>query len=393
MNETTITSKKRIDWLDGIKGISCLFIFFHHFCFQYFPSTYWGTAEKSMANGFDTFLSQSPLGLIVNGNFFVHLFILISGYVITSVIISMKSQKTGIFIIKRYLKLLFPIAVYALIIFITRFVGYVGQEHFIKNICKEIYKTADSLLFGILIRGNDGYVGTHLWMMNYIFMGSIFVSIISSLCWIYDGKQIIKLNIFIIAILYLLPSQEKIHFASVFLGSTLFMINYYYDIKISKFFIPILIILGLFLGAFPTGVTPTNIYKYILIPFDKQNGFTKFISHSISAFLIILACSKSNTLQTFFSKKIFLFLSKISLWVFLLHGLIISFINNLFNVFLNYIHNYVFTVSIVFILDLFGIIIVSYLFNKFITPIGNKFINYIVNKLFIEKEVSNIKQE
>lgn len=393
MNETTITSKKRIDWLDGIKGISCLFIFFHHFCFQYFPSTYWGTAEKSMANGFDTFLSQSPLGLIVNGNFFVHLFILISGYVITSVIISMKSQKIGIFIIKRYLKLLFPIAVYALIIFITRFVGYVGQEHFIKNICKEIYKTADSLLFGILIRGNDGYVGTHLWMMNYIFMGSIFVSIISSLCWIYDGKQIIKLNIFIIAILYLLPSQEKIHFASVFLGSTLFMINYYYDIKISKFFIPILIILGLFLGAFPTGVTPTNIYKYILIPFDKQNGFTKFISHSISAFLIILACSKSNTLQTSFSKKIFLFLSKISLWVFLLHGLIISFINNLFNVFLNYIHNYVFTVSIVFILDLFGIIIVSYLFNKFITPIGNKFINYIVNKLFIEKEVSNIKQE
>ena len=190
MNETTITSKKRIDWIDGIKGISCLFIFLHHFCLQYFLATYYGAEKPSMLYGIDTFLATSPLGIFINGNFFVHLFILISGYVITYQIISMKHEKLGLFMIKRYLKLLFPIAVFGLIMFLSRSYQIFRESGSIKLIIKQLYKICYSVFFGILFKG-DNNLGGHLWMMNCIFLGGILVALISSLLWYFDYKRII----------------------------------------------------------------------------------------------------------------------------------------------------------------------------------------------------------
>ena len=82
MNEIR-TAPERLFWLDGIKGISYLCVFLHHFCLRYFPATFYGLEAASMANGVDLFLASSPLGLLINGNFFVHLYILISVYVIS----------------------------------------------------------------------------------------------------------------------------------------------------------------------------------------------------------------------------------------------------------------------------------------------------------------------
>lgn len=177
MNEITNNTTKRIDWIDGIKGISCLFIFFHHFCIQYFPSTYFGNEKPSMFNGIDTFLSTSPLGFFINGNFFVHLFIFISGYVITYQIISMKHEKIGLFMLKRYLKLLFPIAVFGSIMLFSRSFHILKQDPSIKLILKEIYKIVYSVFIGILFKG-DNYLGGHFWMMNCIFLGGLLVGLI-----------------------------------------------------------------------------------------------------------------------------------------------------------------------------------------------------------------------
>ena len=114
-NENT----KRLHWLDGIKGLSCLFIFFHHFMLGSFPASHYGDAKPSLLNGFDALLPSCPfLGIIVNGNFFVHLFILISGYVITWRTLYMENKKIALFSLKRYFKLLFPIFVCALIHFV-----------------------------------------------------------------------------------------------------------------------------------------------------------------------------------------------------------------------------------------------------------------------------------
>lgn len=392
MNEIRKTQNNRIVWLDGIKGISCLFIFFHHFCLLYFPASIYGSEKPSLAYGIDVFLSDSPLGLIINGNFFVHLFILISGYVITHQVISMKSEKIGSFILKRYLKLLFPIAVYSLFIIIPEIINCAGQQSFIKSVLKVLYKTIDSLFIGVLIRGNDLNLGGHLWMMNYIFVGSIYVGLIASLCWVYNPKKIIFLPITIVLLLYFVHTQTSIHFATVFLGCTLYLINYSYNPRVPKYLIPLILIISLFLGAFPTILVPSNIYKFALLPFDRNNSISKFLWHSISVFVIVLCIFSSEKLKSFFSKKIFIKLAGISLWVFLLHGVIISTINHLFDLMITNSVNYVLSAAIVFILDSILLLIFSFLFSKYITPLGNKLVTWLLSLILQQKENINIEQ-
>lgn len=387
MNETTITSKKRIDWLDGIKGISCLFIFFHHFCLQYFPATYFGNGQPSRLNGFDTFLATSPLGIIANGNFFVHLFIFISGYVITYQILSMKPEKIGLFLFKRYLKLLFPLAIYSLIIFIIRFFSFLGDENFIETVIKEIYKTADSLLFGILFKG-DIYLGGHLWMMNCIFLGGIFVALISSLYWITNNKKIIfvPVSFGILLLCFFSPLPKKIHFATVFFGSSLCMLNSFYSIKIRKWILWFLVFVSLLFGAFPSGLTPVNFYRFLLIPFDSANSVSYLVWHCISVTTLLFCFSNLDSAQIILGCKPFLFLAKNSLWVFLLHGIILSLTNPLFNYLQNSTLGYSMSALCIFVIDMIILIISSWCFTKLITPLGNKLINFLISNLLPAKE-------
>ena len=380
MNQTTVTNNKRINWLDGIKGISCLFIFFHHFCLNYFPATYSGSASPSHANGFDIMLASSPFGFIVNGNFFVHLFIFISGYVITATIISYKPEKVGIFLFKRYLKLLFPLAVYTFVMFLIKVYAKLGETNFVIEIIKELYRSIKALLFGVLFTG-DTYLGTHLWMLNIIFLGGIFVSIISSLCWTYDGKKVVFVPAAIGLMLFFFPTLINLHFATIFWGCALYIFNYYYEFKIRNCLAIILIFLGLFFGGFPSGLIPDNFYRFFIIP--KATSESYFLWHCFAAFIIIFSVSKSEILQKFFSRKIFLFLASISLWVYLSHGIVMSFTQKIFNLLQEKNVGYLISAIIVLFATTVILILESFIISKYILPLGNT----IISKLFLKLEI------
>ncbi len=346
------TPAERLHWLDGIKGISCLCIFLHHFCLMYFPAIFWGVEKESMANGLDLYLATSPLGLLFNGNFFVHLFILISGYVMTYQVMKIKAEEFGSFMLKRYLKLLYPLFVF----------------------------------FGILFKG-DIFLGSHLWMMNCIFLGGIIVGLISSLCWKYDGKKIMLLSIFCGVLVFIFFIQQlSLHYATIFFGCAMCLFDKYYNIKLNKYVTLLLFIIGLFFAAFPTFVVPENIYSFFLLPFDKENIFSKYFWHCVSAILVIYSVARSELLRNFFEKPIFLKLSKISFWVFLFHGIIISTVDKYIFTQFKFTLNYLPLVSIVFIIDLFLTILVSFLLYLYIYPIGNRIINSLLSSLFISKD-------
>lgn len=372
------SENKRILWLDGIKGISAFFIFFHHYCLGIFPATLYGTGAKSFFNGWDAALPSSPLGFIVNGNFFVHLFILISGYVITSKIISMDHDKAGLFLFKRYLKLLFPIGVYAFILLITKVAPLIGGENSAKEVIKECYRFARSLLFGVLFTG-DTYIGTHLWMLNVIFLGGIFVSIIASLCWTCDEKKVFFVAAAVGLFLLLFPSSAHIHFASIFFGCALNIFNRSYKIKASKILFALLFIVGLFFGSYPSGFTPENIYKHFIIPGARAN--TCLLWHCFAAFAIVFSVSQLSGMQSFFSKKLFLFLGQISLWIYLLQGIVISVTNGIFIYLQEKSIGYILSAAIYFVITLSILILVSWLCAKFVSPFGNNLVNKLMSKL------------
>lgn len=386
MNNIT-TSSKHIDWIDGLKGVSCLFIFFHHFFLQYYPASYYGNAQTSFLYGFDSLLASTPLGLIINGNFFVNLFIFISGYVITYQVITMKPDNFGVFLFKRYLKLLFPLFIYSIIIFITKIPSLINQSGFIKSIIKELYKTGDSLIFGILFKG-DTYLGGHLWMMHCIFLGGLLAAILASLFWVTNNRKIIILPVIIgiLLLVFFLPLPRKIHFSAVFLGSALCMLNKFYPVQIKKIFLYCLIIPGIFLGAFPSGLSPQNYYKFFLIPFDSGNGFSYCVWHCIAITILMFCFSYLSNIQTFFAKKTFLKLSKISFWIFLLHNIIITYTKPLFDLLQKHLINYNISVLLIFLTDLLLLILASSFFAIMISPLGNRLINGIMAKLLPTKE-------
>lgn len=385
MSEIANNTTKRIDWIDGIKGISCLFIFLHHFCLQYFLATYYGPEKPSMLYGFDTFLATSPLGIFINGNFFVHLFILISGYVITYQIISMKHEKLGLFMIKRYLKLLYPIAVFGIIMFLSRSYHIFRESSSIKLIIKELYKICYSVFFGILFKG-DNNLGGHLWMMNCIFLGGIFVALISSLLWYFDDKRIILLPTAIGILLLLFPTKDTSHFPPVFFGCALCLLDKYYSFNIKKYYTIILLILSIILGAFPSYVTPTNLYRFLLLPTDKANSFSKLYWHNIAAILFIISIAKNESFQKFFSKKLCLLSSKISFWVYLIHLEIIYFFDRLLKPLQNLFSSYLLSILVIFVLDALFLLISAVILNKFISPLGVKVINSLFNRFKVREE-------
>ena len=74
--------ENRLLWIDGLKGVSCVFILIHHYFLGKFPASYFGSERESLLNGVDTYLSQSVFSFFMTGNFFVHLYVLITGYVV-----------------------------------------------------------------------------------------------------------------------------------------------------------------------------------------------------------------------------------------------------------------------------------------------------------------------
>ena len=74
------TTNDRVLWIDGLRGIACLAIFAHHFGCCFYPVTQYGP-KGEMATPLGVALAQSPLGVLLNGNFWVCVFCVIAGFV------------------------------------------------------------------------------------------------------------------------------------------------------------------------------------------------------------------------------------------------------------------------------------------------------------------------
>lgn len=117
---------KRIKWLDGLKGLACLAVFAHHFFLAFLPAAFYGDAGMSHTdNGWDIMLAQSPIGVVINGNFMVAIFCLVSGMVLSMQVMKLEDKKQiSAIIVKRYPRLMLPIILMAISVYIMQSFGY-----------------------------------------------------------------------------------------------------------------------------------------------------------------------------------------------------------------------------------------------------------------------------
>ena len=362
-------NNKRISWLDGLRGFACLMIFLHHFMVGFFPSSYYGSIVGSHGNcGWDTCLSQHPISVIINGNFWVCVFCLLSGLVQSYKIFNLENVDiVSSDMVKRYFRLSLPVFFVSLVVyFLMR-----GELFFNANLSDDVGSPwlATYYLDKVPIRAvfetsfvsvwlnGDSTFSNAFWMLTIIFFGSYLTYILALIAKGKDSRIVILLSL--VALLF----YQKNNYYICFVGGVIIAYFLAYgnnDYKYKTFFGVISLIIGMFLGGYPSGVAPTNIYRYF-------QHFSLDIIHVFGAILFVLGICNLRLITKFLEKKSLLWLGKISFGVFLVHIPIIFSIGTYsFMKIYNYSGRYQFSAFSSLGISLVTTIFCAWLFNRYV---------------------------
>ena len=321
--------KRRIDWVDGLKGIACVLIFLHHFSLIFFPAAYYGELAPSYLNGIDTYLAQSPLGVVLNGNFLVALFCMLSAFVLGLQILRLEDKsRLGSVVAKRYFRLMLPLFAVGLLVYLFLRFGLftnletaaVTQSPWAVQYYREPIRFRDfleSALVKVWFYGDES-LSTAFWMLSRLFYGSFLSILLSAVAWKYRQRAWI-LYVFV-ALLLLDRSELLLAFA---LGTLLaWMLEN--GIRLPKFTPPVAVALGVVLGGYPSGIVAANFYRFF-------RGLSYVDWHILGAFVMLLGILSWEGAQKILSQRLFCRLGKISYSVYLIHiPLLFSFSTNVF---------------------------------------------------------------
>lgn len=117
--------KKRIYWIDGLKFLACLCVFFSHF-----QGFFLGLCDKDLGYSVQfRSIMESPFNILKNGNLWVCMFCIISGYFASKKKID-SLKKLLLTIWNRYLRFLIPFFVVNLLAYILcHTVGFQTQKY------------------------------------------------------------------------------------------------------------------------------------------------------------------------------------------------------------------------------------------------------------------------
>jgi peptidoglycan/LPS O-acetylase OafA/YrhL len=141
-----------------------------------------------------------------------------------------------------------------------------------------------------------------------------------------------------------------------------------------------LLILGLFLGSYPSGRDITGtMYAFMYNPLLSE---PEIVYHVLGAFCVILVLLDSKKLQKFFSYKYFLFLGEISFAMYLLHFLILGSFSSFVFLKLVPLMSYAEAFAISFILSVALTFALSYLMSKYVDKKAVRFSHKLYERLF-----------
>lgn len=378
---------KRITWLDGIKGLACIAVMWHHFILSFLPLLYSENISAYSANAIEKRIQQTPLLFWLNGDFMVMLFLTISGIVISRKTIEIGDKnKLSEVIIKRYFRLMLPLVPVAIVTYIficfrwfgNYEAGIISSSTWLQTCHEEsmsflqfIYETVISTWYD---SNADFGLSCVFWMMPAMFRGSFLAIILGIIAWKVKTTKAICIY-FILAAVMILIQPLYVPFC---LGAA-FSVCYenHPEIFDKKLIGIISFIAGCFLGGYPTGISPTNIYKYL--DFLPDYVITYLFWHLAGAILIIYGVANLNGIQQIFSKSFAIFLGKISYSVYIWHTFILCTVSSYLYILLNnlnYDKNKI--IIIIFFITNFAVLILSYLYSKHVERTINVFLEKLI---------------
>ncbi|MEI6588178.1 MAG: acyltransferase [Candidatus Moraniibacteriota bacterium] len=379
----------KIRYLDGLRGLAAFEVIFHHFILAFYPALFSGPEILThMKAGEEVYLSGSPLNLLYNGNFAVCIFFVLSGYVLSHKFFLHKDHEIiTASAIKRYVRLAIPVAVSIFCVFILmKFSLFYNQQAAeisgsgwlggFWTFRPDFLDALKQMFFGTFFSNIFDYNAT-LWTIAFEFMGSFLVF---GFLAVFGKMKNRHLAYFFFAVVFF-----QTYYLAFILGMLLSDIMAHKNTIIRKFdkskLLSLgLLILGLFLGSYPSGRDITGtMYAFMYNPLLSE---PEIVYHVLGAFCVILVLLDSKKLQKFFSYKYFLFLGEISFAMYLLHFLILGSFSSFVFLKLVPLMSYAEAFGISFILSVALTFALSYLMSKYVDKRAVRFSHKLYERLF-----------
>ncbi|MCM3272351.1 acyltransferase family protein [Paenibacillus elgii] len=360
----------KVKYLDGVRGIAAFIVFIHHFTLAFMPLLFWGDPNRFEGESFKKLIHDTPIGIIINGNFAVCMFFVLSGFVLSyKFFLTGEAKIITSSAFRRYIRLGLPVFVSVMIsYFILKAGGYFNKEVARMTGSKwfmdfwgfepNLFSAIKNGLYGALIKGDNTY-NSVLWTLKWELFGSF---IVYSFLMIF-GKSPKRHLAYIISVFLAWDS----YYLAFILGMMICDIHVnkkWLSIK-NKFILYTLLIVGVYIGSTPVDYTQNIGYKY-LYPDIIMNQFF-VLSHIIGAFLIIVFTLNSSRLQKLLSTKPFTFLGDISYSLYLLHLLVIgSFSAYLFKTLILSNISYKLSYTLTLLVTTILIFFLSYFYHRFV---------------------------
>jgi peptidoglycan/LPS O-acetylase OafA/YrhL len=346
------------------------------------------------SNKLELIFYKSPFTFLLNGNFMVAIFFVLSGFVLSrkyflgndiNYLISASAR--------RFLRLFIPAAVSIFISFLliklslnyNLFAGELSRSSWLKNLYdypSSLKHFLQELFYKTMFLGNNYYVNT-LWSISYELYGSFLV--FGLLFFTHNLKN--KLAVFMLLILVVIFADFSVYYIAFILGiiiNYMPLVEYKFKLRNNYFIIIVLLILGLLLGGFPSTYNVAGTFYSICS--NKFIVSNYKLIHIIGGVFFILSVYLSDFFQKIFSKQIFIFLGKISFSFYLLHPIILtSFSSYIFLVLFGKINSYHICVLLVLLVTILFSFLVSFYFAKFVDNNGVKAANNFYVKYLKKK--------
>lgn len=378
----------KISYLDGIRGLAALLVFFHHFFLVFYGAYYnWDPAYTHL-NGWDIKYGKSAFSVFTNGQYCVCIFFVLSGFVLSHKYFKANHISTLISgAQRRFVRLYIPVAATLILSYLLM------KAHLYRNVTVSILTHSEwwfggmwtflhatqnlwnCLWYDTMFRTNASF-DTTLWTMPIEFYNSLIV--FGFLALTHKVRHRFRLLLVMLLFCYLTDNQ---FLAAFIMGIA---INY---IEIGKarlkpattVWLPILLLAGgLILGSYPSAGSPkSTLFAFVTPPMES---YFAIWAHVVGAMFVIVAFVLSPRLQHFISMRFFRFLGYISFSLYLLHPLVMGTFSSFLFLGIHNLMSYGQAVAIVWVATGLVCFLVSWLMTKYIDGPGVQLSKYIYAK-------------
>lgn len=375
---------EKLDYIDGLKVLSCLMIFNFHFINAFYCGIYSLVPTDFHAPLVEAFLGSTPLNILMGGKFGVRIFMTISGFFVGyRFFLTGDSSSLTKGAVKKYFRLVFPILTANIAIYALMRAGLfqnaqasklAGTSVFFGNynqFTPNLFDAVKEAVLGCFLSGANKYNGP-LWFIYYEFFGTLLMAGILALF----GKTKARYLVYGIASVLAIRND----FLPFILGTVVCDLtyqkpNWLKKLTEQKWLMGLLLFFGLFLGSYPPIGEHLEGTIYALIP-PKV-----ILYYIIGASCVLFALLHLSWPKKVLGSKWLTWLNTYSYGFYLMHFCILCTFSCGFYLALSDKMNYHVLALLNYVLSFGLTVLTSWLIQRFVEKPGTQLANMISSRL------------